>query len=297
MRGALFIAPIAIATGGALTSTNVGTSLDPAAWSAVTTYALADQATSGEVIYQSLQAGNLNHAVSDTAWWAEVSAINKMRMFDRKIGAQTENADTIEVVVTPLQVIDVISVRNVQAATVTVEQSTVADGVIYSKTVAMDEPVIDWFEYWFNPIELSTEAVFTDLLPYTDAAFTVTVDNTGSPAKCGELLMGQALDAGRVQAGLSDGIDDYSLIQADEFGVRDIVERDFADNMELTILVEITRSAGLKRMLTQNRARPILVIPSGQRPDSQVYGLAETWRRTLSYPEYDIFTLTLRGLT
>jgi hypothetical protein len=294
---AIFVEPIEITTGGALTTTNVGTSLDPAAWNSGTTYALADQATSGEVIYQSVQAGNLNHAVSDTAWWVEVGAINKMRMFDRKIGAQTENADTIEVDITPGVIIDVVSVRNVQAASVTVEQSTVADGVIYSRTVELDEPVVDWFDYWFSAVTMQTEALFTGILPYSDAVFNIVVDNTGGTSKCGELLMGPALEIGRVMAGVSDGIDDYSRIEADEFGVRDIVERDFADNMEFAVRVEASISPVLKAFLTRNRAQPFLVLVSPNRPDAQVYGLAESWRRVLSYVDHDTYSITMRGLT
>jgi hypothetical protein len=295
--GALFVEPILIATGGALTSTNVGTSLDPAAYNGATTYALGAQVTSGESIYQSLQAGNTGHAVSDTAWWVEVGAINKLRMFDRKVGAQTENADTIEVVITPLSVINVISLRNLQALEVTVEQSTTELGVVYSSTVVLDEPVIDWFDYFFSPITLATEAVFTGLSPFTDAVYSISIENTGGTAKCGELLMGAAMDAGVTEAGVSDGIDDYSIIAPDEFGVRDIVERDFADNMELTVFVQTQKSAPLKRLLTQNRARPLLVIASDARPDAQVYGLAESWRRILSYPNYDVFNIVMRGLT
>jgi hypothetical protein len=294
---ALFIEPLVITSSGALTSTNVGTSLDPAAYDAAHTYALGDQATSGESVYQSLAAGNVGNAVTDTTKWVLVGAINKMRMFDRKIGAQTENADTIEVVITPGQAIDIVDLRNLDALSVTVEQSTVTDGVIYSKTIELDAPVMDWFDYWFSPITRQTEALFTGLLPFSDASITITIDHTGGTARCGELLMGRALDPGQTEIGVQDGIDDYSVITPDQFGVRDIVERDYADNMTLTVWVESARSPILRRFLTLNRAKPILVIASSDRPDAQVYGLAESWQRTLSYPGMDVFSITMKGLT
>ncbi|GAB3763458.1 hypothetical protein GCM10028796_16980 [Ramlibacter monticola] len=295
--GALFVEPLVIATGGALTSTNVDGSLDPAAYDAGHAYGLGDQATSGESVYQSLQAANTGHAVSDAAWWVRVGAINKMRMFDQKVGAQTERADTIVVEVTPAQVIGVVSLRNVQATSVTVEQRTVADGVIFTRTISLDDPVSDWFEYFFNPITRQSEVVFTGMLPFGDAIYKITVDNTGGTAKCGEVLMGPALEAGITEGGVTTGIDDYSRISADEFGVRDIVERDFADNMEFTVYVPVVRSPTLVRFLTQNRARPILVLASDARPDAQVFGLAESWRRTLSYPGTDVFNVSMKGLT
>jgi hypothetical protein len=296
--GALFVEPIVIADDGALTSSNVDGSLDPPAWSAAATYTLGQQATSGTSIYQSVQdADNINHPVTDTAWWVRVGATNRLRMFDQKIGAQTERADTIEVVITPMSVIGVVSLRNVEALSVRVRQSTVPDGVLYDRTVSLDDPVGDWFEYWFSAVTHQSEAIFTDLLPLGDASYTITIDNTGSVAKCGELLMGAALDAGITEVGVQTGIEDYSLIAPDEFGVRDIVERDFAEVMDLTVYVQEAKSATLVRLLTRNRARPILLVASSRRPDAQNYGLAESWRRTLSFPDMDVFTVSMKGLT
>lgn len=295
--GTLFVEPVVIADGGALTASNVDDSLDPPVYNAGVTYGEGFQVTSGASIYQSVASTNTGHPVDDTAWWVRVGAINRLRMFDRRIGAQTENDDTIEVEITPVSVIDVISVRNTNALSVTVQQSTVENGVVFEKAINLDEPVADWYEYFFSPITLQTEAVFTGLKPYTDATYAVTIDNTGGVAKCGELLMGPAFDAGITEAGVQDGIDDFSRIQPDEFGVRDIVERDYVENMEFNVFVDVTRSPALKRFLTQNRATPILVIASDARPDAQVYGLAESWRRTLSYPDMDVFSITMKGLT
>lgn len=295
--GALFVVPLEITSPGALTSTDVGTGLDPAAYDVAHAYAVGDQAVSGNFVYQSLQAANTGHAVTDALWWVQVGAINKYRMFDRKVGSQTERAESIEVVITPGSVVDVVSVRNVEALTVTVVQETAEEGVVYTKTVELDDPVGDWYEYFFAPITRQTEALFNGLSPFTDATYTITVDNPGGTAKCGELLMGAALDAGMTEAGVSVGIDDYSQISADEFGVRDIVERDFADNMDLTVYVQRGKSPTLRRLLTRNRATPILVIASDARVDAQVYGLAESWRCVLSYSDMDVYNITMKGLT
>lgn len=295
--GVLVVTPIEITEPGTLTATNVGTSADPAAYDAGVTYALGDQVTSGTTVYQSAQAGNIGHAVTDTLWWVEVGSINKLRMFDRRVGAQTENADTIEVTITPGVMVGVLSLRNLEALSVTVSQSTPTDGELFSRSIDLDYPVDDWFEYFFGEFVMQTDVVVPGLLPYTDAVVTVTISNTGGTAKCGELLLGPAMEPGDAEFGLSDGIDDYSVIAPDPFGVRDIVERDYADNMELTVWVEAHRSPAFRRLLSENRARPILVASTDARPDAQVYGLAESWRRVLSYPGWDVFNLTMKGLT
>lgn len=295
--GVLIVTPIDVTAPGVLTSTNVGTSLDPAPHNIGTTYGLGDQVTFGGHIYQSVQAGNTGNAATDTAWWVRVGVINKNRMFDRKVGAQTVNANTIAVQIKPGVVVGALSLRNIDALTVTVTQSTVADGVVFTRTVGLDAPVSDWYEYWFSDIVRQTDVIVSGLLPFSDATLAVTIDNTGGNAKCGELIVGPVLEAGSAESGMSDGIDDYSVIAPDQFGVRDIVERDFADNMELTIWVEAGRSAAFRRLLTQNRAKPILVVPTDGRPDAQNYGLAESWRRNLSYPGWDVYNVTMKGLT
>lgn len=295
--GALFVEPILIALGGALTFTNVGAGDDPAAYDAGATYAAGDTATSGQNVYQSVQGANTGNPVTDPAWWVRIGATNALRMFDSRVGDQTENSDRIVVVIAPGTIIDVLALKNLQAFSVRVVESTPTDGVVYDRTIELDFPVHDWYEYFFDEIVMQTEAVFADVLPYTDATFTVTIDDTGGTAKCGELMMGAAVHAGITEAGVSTGIDDYSLVQPDEFGVRDIVERDYADNMDMVVYVDASRSSTVTRFLTRNRAKPILVIASDSRPDAMVYGLAESWRRVLSYPAIDVFNLTMKGLT
>jgi hypothetical protein len=296
--GVLIVVPIEIADPGVLTSTNVDGSADPAAYNPATTYGAGDRATVGNTIYQSAVAANTGNApATSPTFWVVVGAINKLRMFDHKIGSQTEFADLIEVEITPGAVVRVLSLRNLDATSVTVTQTTVAEGVVFTQTLELDEPVADWLEYWFDEINRQTDAVVSGLLPFTDAVLTVTINNPGGIAKCGELLLGPAMEPGGAEFGLSDGIDDYSVIEPDAWGVRDIVERDFADNMDLTIVVRKERSPAFRRLLTQRRAKPILVVSTDARPDAQVYGLAESWRRTLSYPNWDIFNLTMKGLT
>lgn len=298
--GALFVEPITIATGGALTSTTAGTSGDPAAWGSGATFGDGDQATYGESIYQSLQAANTGKQpdlLVNADWWVRVGAINKMKMFDRKVGSQTENPNSIAVVITPAEFVGVIALRNVEGQSVTVMQETVGEGEVYTRTLSLVEPVDDWLVYFFGEIITQNEAIFTGLAQYTDAAYTITISNPGGVAKCGELIMGPALEPGRTLSGGSDGIDDYSVIAADEFGVRDIVEREYADNTDQSIMVEKARSPMLRRFLTRNRARAFLFIPSDARPDLQVYGFAESWRRVMSYPAHDVYNITMRGLT
>jgi hypothetical protein len=294
------IAPIAIVTGSTLTSTNVGTALDPAAWSDVTTYALADRCVIGEVVYQSEQAGNLNHTPATPAniptWWVVVGAINKLAMFDRRVGSQTINANTISVVLTPGEVVDTISLLNLDAFAVTVTQTDPVAGVVCTKVIDLMEPVGDWWEYLYYPIKLATSALITGLLPYRNSTITVLIDNTGGNAACGLLAIGQAIDAGGSRYGATDGIDDYSIVAPDAFGYRDITERDYADDADLTVEVASDLSPSFRRILAARRAQPTIVILADNRPDAQYYGLI-SFRRTFWFLNFDVYAVTVKGFT
>lgn len=61
-------------------------------WSATTSYALDALVVSGDKLYKSLQAANLNHALTDAAWWVEVT---DNRWFKLYYGSEyTENSKT-----------------------------------------------------------------------------------------------------------------------------------------------------------------------------------------------------------
>lgn len=303
------VSPITIAAGGALTSTNVGTGADPAAWSNVANYNLGDRVTSaGTTVYESISAAvNTGHdpaLAASATWWGEVGPINKHAMFDRRVGSQTTNPDFIEVEVTLGEIADLLSLRNLDAFSVTVTGTDPVEGVIFGPNeYLLQEDVGDWWEYLYNPIVQSPELLVIDLPPYANAVWKVKIDNTGSTAKCGLFVMGPALEVGDAEVGASDELDDYSSVEADAWGVRDIVERDYADDAEFTVYVSADVSPLFRRTLAARRAQPTLIVLDDTRPDAQYYGLV-SFKRVFAIaegdngdPGTDVYSLTVKGFT
>jgi hypothetical protein len=292
------IIPIPIVTGGTLTSTTAGAGADPAAYAAGTTYPLAQQATSGDLIYQSAQAANTGHTPASNVptWWVVVGSTNKTAMFDTRVGSQTTNPNTISVVVTPGEAVTTLSLRNLAANSITTTQTDPTDGAVYTEIRDLTEPVGDWWEYLYAPIVSAADALFTGFLPYRNATVTVLIDNTGADAKCGLFVIGQAIEPGGAQFGASDGIDDYSQVQPDAWGVRDIVQRDYTDEAEFNVQVPTAASPFFRRTLAERRAKPTLIVLADNRPDAQYYGLI-SFRRTFSFPEVDMYAVTVKGFT
>ncbi len=303
------IPPVTIANGGALTSTNVGTTLDPAAYNGATGYTIGQRSTFNGYVYESINTGtNTGHQpdlAASATWWGLVSIINKYAMFDQRVGTKTVNANTILVTVTPSEYVDTLALRGLVGPSVTITQTDPIDGVVLGPLVIpLNEPVGDWWEYLFYPIVQAPEALITDFLPYRNAVYTVLIDNTGGNAECGLFVLGQAFIAGDAEVGASDEIDDYSDVQADAWGVRDIVERDYSDDAEFTVYVDSDISPQFRRMLADRRAQPTLVILDDTRPDAQYYGLI-AFRRVFAIGEgdtaddlgTDVYACTVKGYT
>lgn len=293
------VAPITIATGSTLVSTNVDTTGDPAAYNAGTTYAAAARVTAGEVIYESLQAANIGHdptLAASATWWANVGAINKMAMFDKRVTTLTVFADHITVVISPGDIVSSLGLRGLEGESVTVTQTDPTDGVVYTQTQSIADDVLDWFDYLYGTAEVTPDAVFVGLAAYASATITVTISAPGGTAKCGLLVLGYGFEAGDAESGATDGITDYSVVRTDQWGNRDTTERDYADDAEFTVWVDAAVSPRFRRLLASRRAKETLIILDETRPDAQYYGLL-SFRRTFAFDGQDVYAITVKGST
>lgn len=284
-----------------LISTNVSSASDPAAYAGGTTYAAAAQVTYSETIYESLQASNTGHtpgATGSETWWAEVGTINTMAMFDRRTSSVTSNTNTIDVVVEcPDSIISTLALRGLYGNSVTVTQRDETSAIIYQETQQLLEPVDNWYDWLYAPIRRSEYALFTGFLPYrSGSTIEVVIDATGGTARCGLFCFGPSLEYGGAEYGASDGIEDYSRVETDEWGVRDIIQRDYSDVAEFQVFVENSSSGAFRNLLAERRAQPTLVTISDSRSDLQYYGLV-SFRRTMQFTEVDVFALTVKGFT
>ncbi|MCW5648347.1 MAG: hypothetical protein KIS62_01240 [Ramlibacter sp.] len=300
------VEPITISSAaGTLTSTNVDGSADPAAWDSGTTYAAGDRSVLNQTIFESKEDANTNNSPATTDKWIEVGPVNSLAMFDRRVGSQTINPDTITVTITPGRVVDTLSLLNVSARTITVSMTDPVDGPIAIKdpadgvlktsiTIRLQERVNGWWQYLYFPIVRKTAALITGLPPYRNASITIVITKTGGDAACGACILGLSLQPGSAEHGASDGIDDYSVIEKDAFGIRDVVERGYADDAELTCWVPQNESERFRRFLVSRRAQPTLFVLADSRPDAQYFGLP-SFRRVFQFHKLDVFSLTIKG--
>lgn len=295
-----FIAGTSI-TDAVLISSNVAEN-DHAAWSGATTYALADRviSTTTHKIYESAQAGNLNHAptTDDGTWWIDVGATNRWKMFDQGVGSQTENASTIVVTLAP-GLIDSLALLDIVASSVQVV--VVADSAtIYDETLTLGDSTIlsDWFEYFFDDISTQTALTVVGLPVYSGGEITITI-TAPVTARCGTLAIGRMVNIGKTRFGAQIGIIDYSRKNTDEFGQITVVERSYARKVSADVLVDNARIDYITSRLSEVRATPcVFIVDDKEQVTSMtVYGFLKDWGISITYPEHSEANITIEGLT
>ncbi|MBZ0104636.1 MAG: hypothetical protein K8H84_03305 [Sulfuricella denitrificans] len=289
-----------LVTDALLVSSNVPET-DYAAWDAVTTYALGDRRITTHKIYESIQAGNLNHdPVADTAlatplWWKVVSATGRWQMFDGLAGAQTESATGIEVELAPGR-INAAALINLDAESVTLE---LKDGAttIYSTTVSLAlENVFDWYEYFFEPIIRKTDVAITDIPVFGSAHLFVTVNGGAGVARCGELVVGMWRDLGSTMWAPRAGIIDYSRKEVDEYGNPNVLQRRFSKRLNCDLHVQTRLVDETHRLLTEFRSTPIVWIGTDLFASTIIFGFYRDFEAIISGPVSSKCSLQIEGL-
>lgn len=284
-----------------LISTDVAEA-DHAEWVDSTAYALGDRVISSSLhkVYESLQADNLNHTISDPMWWIEVSPTNRWKIFDTSNSTQTAQATSISYTLRPVVAVSALALLNfTEASSVRVQATHSTYGTLYDQTTDLTSqiPSADWWTWFFGQRKRQTQYVITNLpaLPGAD----IIVDLTGGAGLAvGVLLVGQITDIGAwVKQGVKVGIQDYSRKETNDFGDTVLVRRAYARraSFDLTLPTEEIDSA--QTLLADLRATPCLWIGSSLYEATVVFGIYKQFDILISYPTFADCQIELEGLT
>lgn len=302
------IAPISVTT-AMLTASNVaepatGDSPDPAAWSSGTTYAQGDRVhvASTHLIYESLQNSNLAKdptSAANIAWWVEVGATNRWRMFDSSNTTQTTKVDGMDFSVKPGIASSAVALLNVTGATsVRVRQTDTVEGLVFDQTNPMQAPPTqsDWYAFFFDPI-ISKSSVTFDLPSYPDSTIRVEIIGSGVVG-CGVAIIGRKRTIGLgVEMGARVGIQDYSRKERNAFGDMQLVERAYSKRADFSMLLSADEVDAVIDFLAGVRATPSVWVGSSKYGSTTIYGFYKDFDVTLQYADYASCTLSLEGLT
>ncbi len=172
--------------------------------------------------------------------------------------------------------------------------------LVFTQTKLVDNTFIDdYYGYFFEPYDVFTDLLFGPLLPYPNCTVKLTFVPTaaGSTVSCGAALYGNTVSLGEVQYGATVGIEDYSRIETDEFGVSTLVERGFLKQASYNINVADAQLRRVFSTLAALRATPSVWIASGITNLSplNVYGVP-TFNVNVPYYGYSNVSIEIKGI-
>lgn len=274
------IVPIVITESMVASISNEVPETDYSAWSSGTTYGIGDyvmRTTGVHRCYQSLQNNNLNNTPeSSPTWWLDIGATNRFRPFDEVTGSQATKATPMVYHLTPGADYDSCAVINCLNTSVRFQTALGSDQTI--STAASD-------------------IVTTSLDGASGSHLTVTVNNSGTDPKLGELVVGTAYTFGTFKPDPQAGISDYSIKEVDEWGNWTITERGYSKKLSCEVMLSIASIDAVYALLASYRATPLVWIGSTSYSTTILYGYWKDFAIAFVTRNYARLTLAIEGLT
>ena len=260
--------------------------------------------------YQSLVADNLgNYPPDNITKWLDLGATNQHAMFDDIIGTQSEGA--------------VASSGTPSTITFTLDsskQSTIAffnlEGTSINVTTHnTDTPplevdnqttdlsaymlVANLYEYFYNAFEWTHDVSFNFLRSLSSTtAVTITNTTVGETAKCGSVILGNDVDIGKSQYGISTTIMDFSKKERNTFGHTYLKQGNYAKIMDVDVLLRNEEYDRVLEMLTYVRGMPT-VFQGNNDTDFEAFlvlGFYKSFNMVMKAHSYSECALSVEGL-
>ena len=295
----IVVRPVTV-TDSILVSTNVPET-DYAAWSSATTYDITDRRIKAHKVWESLQAGNLNHdPETSPTWWIEVGPTNAWKLFDTSNSTATAQAGSMTYVLAPgvgVNALAALNVRGCNDVQVVVDHPTL--GQLYDKTTSLTSlpGSSGWWEWFYGTRTAPPLMVATDLPGVPGCTVTVTFTGT-SELSVGVLMVGEQTQVGiAVQQGARVGITDYSRKETNDFGDTVLVQRAYAKRATFDVPIESHLVDDAVEFLSGLRASPCLWIGSGLYASTVIFGFYKDFEVNLAYRTVSECSLTIEGMT
>lgn len=296
------VRPITVTDPVLISSTVPEDSLSP--WSSVTNYGLGARAylATTHKIYQSLQAGNLNHPPSGLVtdlWWVEVSATNRWKLFDTSNSTSTVASGNMTYVLRPGSVVNCVALLGVVASSVRIRMTDPADGLVYDRTFLLSGvlPGSNWYDYFFAQVTAKDQVLALDLPPYSQADIQIDILG-GATISCATCVLGyQRLIGKGVHYGARVGIQDYSRTETNEFGDTQFVQRAFAKRADVTVTVDNGQVTAVQSFLASLRAVPCLWVGYEDIGALTLFGFYKEFNIVVKYFSESDCDISLQGLT
>lgn len=254
---------------------------DAPAYASGTTYAVGDRVMIASLhrVYESLQASNTGHYPSiSSSWWVDVGPTNRWAMFKGTDGLSSSAASSI-VIELDVGSVDDVALVGLEAESITVTGT----GVSVSKVIPAPAP----------------PATSVDLhlgdLAFAGGTLTITIESSGTVV-VRHLAVGNFVDIGEAQHGLTIGINDYSVKAVDEFGNVSVSRRGYSRRVSTRVVVDPAVFDHVAQVLASVRAMACVWEVAARHAALTVFGYYTDWALELTNPTAAIYSISLESL-
>lgn len=273
---------------------------DAPAWSSATSYTTGQTVVRLHKTWEALRSNTNKPPESSPLDWLETGPTNRWAMFDNKVGTLTTATASMTVALAP-GLVSGLALIGLSAGSVQVVMTDTEEGVVYDRTFDLYDAtsVVDWWAYFFEPIDRARTLIATDLPSYAGATLSVTLtDGESSVVSVGSLVVGRLhVYDEAVLLGASVGIQDYSRKELDDYGNWQITERAFSRRANWRFVIDNVLIDTLVRTLASLRAQPAVYIGSNAYDSTVLYGFYKDFDVTIAYPTYSEVTMEIESLT
>ena len=246
-------------------------------------------------VFESLQASNTGHTprlASSAAWWQDMGVTNKYKMFDGSVTSQSK-ADLIEVTLTINSAVDTLVLLNISGIICQAIFTDTTSGVVHSQTYDLTLTGV-------TPEEYATDLLITGVTGFNSGTIYFNIYKGASPpSMCaiGACLVGLSSTPGTTLSGTTLGIQDFSVIEENEFGDIDVTPRTFSKHASFAVAVPNTSVDRFFRILTELRAGKNLFIGDTSITSTVIYGFPSDWSMTQTDQPTTTLNIDVKGLT
>jgi hypothetical protein len=270
-------------------------------YSGATTYALGDMVidATNHIVYESLSAGNVGQALTNTLKWLNVCRTNRWALFNTLKNTATIVPSPLTMTLTPSSRIDAIAMTGLVATQATIVM-TDNEATVYSSVVDLNTRLVSgWYGYFFNPFRNKTAMALFDLPPISSAIITITIENSRGSVECRSCSIGRFQNIGEVQYSAESDVLNFSTVTRDFAGsTASIVQRRNVQKTIQNIMVDKSKVNAIRALRDDLAATPAVWV--GLDDNSSDYfesllilGFYKRFSINCQYPEVATISLEL----
>lgn len=268
-------------------------------WSSAPTYATGDNVIvlSNHHQYEALQASTNKNPLTEPTYWLDLGVDNRWRMFDGANTSQSIFGNVIDVTFSADRLIDTVAVMNVSAASVEII-ATAGGIVVYDQTFTLNSGLTlpSWYSWFFDPVSRKTDALAAGIPASSNMQIQIIALDAGNAVAIGSVVAGYGIPLGATLYGATVGWRDFSRVEADEFGERQIVERGYSKTGTFKMFVNPGDLDGVMTTLATRRAKASLLIATDEYATTWIYGFAKAPTGSIDFPSATYLNLEFEGL-